>query len=267
HNYIINYIISIVINYIGEGSKPIFDREEIKKATKINEIEERHTAAIDGEQQSDSTDKSQTSSLLSSILYDSEYLSFDQFSPKSHTRSLMEENLTATDIVIDRVNILVKEKTEIEIVTDPENEEEIKIEIETNPENEEETEIEIETNPENEEETEIEIETDLENEKILHRIMSSHQYTCQTEIEIETNPKNEKMLHRIMSSHQYTCLNLPPSPIVVSPMVPFRGQVPLWQEGRHSALMAPVRPFPPWFIPPDMYRLRPPPPNPRYGPF
>jgi len=47
-------------------------------------------------------------------------------------------------------------------------------------------------------------------------------------------------------------------------MVPFRGQVPPMGRGRHSALMvrAPVRPFPPRFIPPDMYRLGPPPPNP-----
>lgn len=40
-----------VINYIGEGSKPIFDREEIKKAAQINEVEERRTVvAVDGEQ-------------------------------------------------------------------------------------------------------------------------------------------------------------------------------------------------------------------------
>lgn len=40
-----------VINYIGEGCKPIFDREEIKKAAKINEVEERRTVvAVDGEQ-------------------------------------------------------------------------------------------------------------------------------------------------------------------------------------------------------------------------
>lgn len=41
-----------VLNYIGEGRKPIFDREEIKKAViKTNEVEERRTVvAIDKEQ-------------------------------------------------------------------------------------------------------------------------------------------------------------------------------------------------------------------------
>ncbi|XP_067211021.1 uncharacterized protein [Linepithema humile] len=61
--------------------------------------------------------------------------------------------------------------------------------------------------------------------------------------------------------------SFPPRPIVVSPMVPFRGQVPSMGRSRHPGLMAPVRPFSPRFIPPDMYRLGPPPPNPRYGPY
>ncbi|XP_011705096.1 PREDICTED: uncharacterized protein LOC105460350, partial [Wasmannia auropunctata] len=40
------------MNYIGEGCKPIFDREELKKTiSKINEVEERRTVvAIDKEQ-------------------------------------------------------------------------------------------------------------------------------------------------------------------------------------------------------------------------
>lgn len=42
---------------------------------------------------------------------------------------------------------------------------------------------------------------------------------------------------------------------MVGPLVPIRGQVPLGT--RH--MMGPLRPFPPRFIPPDMYRLRPPP--------
>lgn len=37
-----------IINYTGEGCKPIFEREEIKKA--VNEVEEQRTVvAIDGE--------------------------------------------------------------------------------------------------------------------------------------------------------------------------------------------------------------------------
>ncbi|XP_018302462.1 female-specific protein transformer [Mycetomoellerius zeteki] len=56
--------------------------------------------------------------------------------------------------------------------------------------------------------------------------------------------------------------SFPPRPIVVSPMVPLRGQIPPMGRGRHPTLMAPVRPFPPRF-PPDMYRLGHPPPNPK----
>lgn len=40
---------------------------------------------------------------------------------------------------------------------------------------------------------------------------------------------------------------------MVRPWVPMRGQVP---GSRH---IGPLTPFPPRFIPPDMYRLRPPP--------
>jgi len=54
--------------------------------------------------------------------------------------------------------------------------------------------------------------------------------------------------------------SFPPRPIVVSPMVPLRGQIPTMGRGRH--LMAPIRPFPPRFVPPDMYRLGHPPLNP-----
>jgi len=51
---VLDYFSSLnnVINYIGEGCKPIFDREELKKViNKTNEIEERRTVvAIDKEQ-------------------------------------------------------------------------------------------------------------------------------------------------------------------------------------------------------------------------
>jgi len=42
-----------VINHIGEGCKPIFDREEIKMAiVKTNEVEERHTVVTVDKDQS-----------------------------------------------------------------------------------------------------------------------------------------------------------------------------------------------------------------------
>ncbi|KAG7209288.1 hypothetical protein KM043_015401 [Ampulex compressa] len=59
--------------------------------------------------------------------------------------------------------------------------------------------------------------------------------------------------------------NFPLRPIVVGPLVPLRGQVPLGR-GRHPQLMGPVRSFPPRFLPPDMYRMGAPP-NPRFGPI
>ncbi|XP_061928985.1 female-specific protein transformer-like isoform X1 [Apis cerana] len=73
--------------------------------------------------------------------------------------------------------------------------------------------------------------------------------------------------HRIIPSHYIEQIpvpvyygNFPPRPIMVRPWVPMRGQVP---GSRH---IGPLTPFPPRFIPPDMYRLRPPP-NPRFGPM
>lgn len=44
---------------------------------------------------------------------------------------------------------------------------------------------------------------------------------------------------------------------MVSPLVPVRGHVPLGGS-RHFPMMGPIRPFPPRFAPPSMYRLRPP---------
>lgn len=57
--------------------------------------------------------------------------------------------------------------------------------------------------------------------------------------------------------------NFPPRPIIVNPMVTIpRGQVPPLGRGRHPPLMAPVRPFPPRFGPPELYRMGHPTPNP-----
>ncbi|XP_031850471.1 feminizer isoform X2 [Nomia melanderi] len=60
--------------------------------------------------------------------------------------------------------------------------------------------------------------------------------------------------------------NFPPRPIMMGPLVPIRGQVPLGSN-RHPTMIGPLRgPFPPRFIPSDMYRLRSPQ-NPRFGPM
>ncbi|XP_014483787.1 PREDICTED: RNA-binding protein 25-like [Dinoponera quadriceps] len=61
---------------------------------------------------------------------------------------------------------------------------------------------------------------------------------------------------------------LPPRPLLMSPMVPIpRGQFPLLRGRRHPSLMAPVRSFPPQFIPPDVYRMELPVPNIKYKPM
>ncbi|XP_032689076.1 serine/threonine-protein kinase fray2-like [Odontomachus brunneus] len=61
--------------------------------------------------------------------------------------------------------------------------------------------------------------------------------------------------------------NFPPRPIMVSPMITIpRGQIPPLVRGQHPPLMTPVRPFPPRFGPPDMYRIPPSTSNPKSRP-
>ncbi|XP_078045403.1 feminizer [Augochlora pura] len=59
--------------------------------------------------------------------------------------------------------------------------------------------------------------------------------------------------------------HFPPRPIMMAPMVPIRSQVPMGSS-RHPSMMGPLRPFAPRFILPDVHRLRAPP-NPRFGPM
>ncbi|CAL7946943.1 unnamed protein product [Xylocopa violacea] len=59
--------------------------------------------------------------------------------------------------------------------------------------------------------------------------------------------------------------NFPPRPMMVGPLVPIREQIPLGGS-RHPPIMSPFAPFAPRFIPPNMYRFRPPP-TPRFGPM
>ncbi|XP_025267637.1 uncharacterized protein DDB_G0284459 isoform X2 [Camponotus floridanus] len=254
----------------GEGSKPIFDREEIEKATKINEIEERHTAAIDGEQQSDSTDKSQTSSLLSSILYDSEYLSFDQFSPKSHTRSLMEEK-SYCDRYRDRSSEHSRKRKDRNRDSDRSRKRRRDKDRDRDKSRERRRDRDRDRDKSRERRRDRDRDRDRSRERkdvAPHYVEPPIHVPDRDRDRDKSKERKDVAPHYVESPiHVPIYYNLPPSPIVVSPMVPFRGQVPPMARGRHSALMAPVRPFPPWFIPPDMYRLRPPPPNPRYGPF
>ncbi|XP_076233052.1 uncharacterized protein LOC143178349 isoform X2 [Calliopsis andreniformis] len=58
---------------------------------------------------------------------------------------------------------------------------------------------------------------------------------------------------------------IPPTHYIEPVPVPIYYGVPLGSS-RHPFMMTPMRPFPPRFGPPDIYRLRPPP-NPRFGPM
>ncbi|XP_060812873.1 zinc finger CCCH domain-containing protein 13-like isoform X1 [Bombus pascuorum] len=87
----------------------------------------------------------------------------------------------------------------------------------------------------------------------------------------ERRERDRSREHRIPPSHYIEQIpvpvyygDFPPRPIMVGPLVPIRGQVPPLGGTRH--MMGPLRPFPPRFIPPDIYRLRPPL-NPRFRPM
>ncbi|XP_043684415.1 female-specific protein transformer-like [Vespula pensylvanica] len=57
-----------------------------------------------------------------------------------------------------------------------------------------------------------------------------------------------------------------PRPMMVGPMMPLRGQIPIARGRIPPSVMGPIRPFPPRFVPPNVYRLGPPP-NYRFGPM
>nr|BAO48217.1 feminizer [Camponotus japonicus] len=248
----------------GEGCKPIFDREEIKKATKINEIEERRTVvAVDGEQ-SVSTSKSQIfkkrSSSLSPTLYGSEYLSSHQSRYRTDTKHQDNRAEFRDHHKNNGRNSIEKHREYKEKYTERDAHK-----YTNRSRSRERDSRKSHTRPL--------IEERSYRDRYRDR-SSEHSHERRDRDKDRDRDRDRSRERRDVASHYIEppihvpiYYNLPPRPIVVSPMVPFRGQVPPMGRGRHSALMAPVRPFPPRFIPPDMYRLGPPPPNPRYGPF
>ncbi|KAM0733428.1 hypothetical protein ACS0PU_012977 [Formica fusca] len=250
----------------GEGCKPIFDREEIKKAAKINEVEERRTViAVDGEQ-SVSTSKPQTSKKHSSSLsptYSSRYLSSHQ--SRYRTDSKYQDN--RTEFRDHHKNIgrssIEKHREYKEKYTERDAH---KYNINRSRSRERDS-RKSHSRPLIEERSYRDRYRDRSNERFRERRDRDRDKDRDRDRD-RSRERRDVAPHYIEPPiHVPIYYNLPPRPIVVSSMVPFRGQVPPMGRGRHSALMAPVRPFPPRFIPPDMYRLGPPPPNPRYGPF
>ncbi|XP_070167492.1 uncharacterized protein [Polyergus mexicanus] len=248
----------------GEGSKPIFDRKELKEAAKINKVEDRHTdVAIDGEQ-SVSISKPQTFKKHSSSLsptYSSRYLSSHQSRFK-----LIHNNYRFLKIRF----LLHFRRSSIEKYREYKDKYTKRDAHKYN----------INRSRSRERESRKSHSRSLIEEK-SYRDRSSDRSSERFRERRDRDTDRDKDRDRDRSRerrdvaphyieppiHVPIYYNLPPRPIVVSSMVPFRGQVPPMGRGRHSALMAPVRPFPPRFIPPDMYRLGPPPPNSRYGPF
>ncbi|CAL1684242.1 unnamed protein product [Lasius platythorax] len=251
----------------GEGSKPIFDREEIKKPViKINEVEERRTVvAVDGEQ-SVSTSKPQTSKKHSPSLsppYSSGYLSSHQ--SRYRTDSKRQDN-----------------RTEFRDHHKNNGRSSIEKHREYKEKYAERDAYKYNTNRSRSRERDSHkshSRSIMEERSYRDRYRdrsNEHSRERRDRDRDKDRDRDRSRERRDVAPHYieppihvpFYAYNLPPRPIVVSPMVPFpRGQVPPMGRGRHSGLMAPVRPFPPRFIPPDMYRLGPPPPNPRYGPF
>ncbi|KAL6264393.1 hypothetical protein P5V15_004502 [Pogonomyrmex californicus] len=276
----------------GEGCKPIFDREEIKKAAiKTNEIEERRTVVAVDKEQSASTSKLHTSRKCSLSLspirnhrqiYNTGYLS----SYQSRHMDLKSQNNKTDNHGIhrnDRRSSIEKHRDYKEKYTERDVSKHIinrSRSRERNPH----------SRPFLEERSYRERYRERSKERSLERRTRDRDRNRDRDRDKDgdrdrardrerdrdrSRNKDRSREQRNVTPHYIESPipvpiyygSFPPRPIVVSPMVPLRGQIPPIGRGRHPALMAPVRPFPPRFVPPDMYRLGHPPPNPRYGPF
>ncbi|XP_029164914.1 pre-mRNA-splicing factor CWC25-like isoform X2 [Nylanderia fulva] len=245
----------------GEGTKPIFDREEIKKAvTKTNEVEERRTVvAVDGEQSVLS--KPQTSKKRSSSpTYSPGYLSSHQ--SRYRTDLKRQDNRTEFRDHHQNNGSSIEKRREYKEKYAERDAHKYNTNRSRSRERDsgkshsrsmmEERSYRDRYRDRSSEHSRERRDRDRDRDKDRDRDRSKE--------------RRDVTPHYIEPPiHVPIYYNLPPRPIVVGPMVPFRGQVPPMGRGRH--VMAPVRPFPPRFIPPDLYRLGPPPPNPRYGPF
>nr|BDE68830.1 transformer female isoform [Vollenhovia emeryi] len=273
----------------GEGCKPIFDREDIKKATiKPNEVEERRTVVAIDKEPSASTIKSRTSrrrslsqSPIRTRIYSSEYPSSYQSRHridlkhqdnktdsyhirKNEGRSSLEKHREYKEKYVEGDaskhdtnrsrsrevhNSYSRSFLEEKSYRDRYRERSSERCYERR-----ERDRDRERNRDRDRDRDRERDRDRDRNKDRDR----------------SRERREIAPHYIESPIPVPIYygSFPPRPIVVSPMVPLgpRGQMPPMARGRHPALMAPVRPFPPRF-PPDMYRLGHPPPNPRFGPF
>ncbi|KAL6264394.1 hypothetical protein P5V15_004503 [Pogonomyrmex californicus] len=269
----------------GEGCKPIFDREEIKKVTiKTNEVEERRTVVAVDKEQSASSRRLYTrkrSLSLSPIrnheqTYSSGYLSSYQ---SRHMDLKGQDNKTDNRDIHrhDKRSSIEKHRDYKEKYTERDVSKHIANRSRSRDRN-------SYSRPFLEEKAYCERYRERSKERSLERGNRDRDRDRDKDGDGDRDRDRDRdenrnkdrsreqknvTLHYIESPIPVPIYygSFPPRPIVVSPMVPLRRQIPPMGRGRHPALMAPIRPFLPRFVPPDMYRLGHPPPNPRYGPF
>ncbi|XP_011687030.1 PREDICTED: uncharacterized protein DDB_G0287625-like [Wasmannia auropunctata] len=242
-------------NYIGEGSKPIFDREELKKTTnKTNEVEERRIVVAIDKEQSASPIKLHTSKRRSSSLspvrnrvYNSGYPSSYQ---SSHRMDLKHGDKTEK---CDGRSSLEERREYKEKYTERDaNKHDINRSHSREPRN-------SHSRSFMEERSYRDRYRERSKKRFYERSDRERERERERNRERDKDSTSDRDRSRerrnIESSIPIHYSSFPPRPIVVGPMVPLRGQIPPMARGRHPPLMASVRPFPPRF-PSDMYRLR-----------
>ncbi|XP_018378485.1 PREDICTED: serine/threonine-protein kinase fray2-like isoform X3 [Trachymyrmex cornetzi] len=254
----------------GEGCKPIFDREELKKViNKTNEIEERRTVVAIDKEQSASTIKSRSlrkrSLSLSPIRnrvysgYPSSYQSSRRVDLKHQDK--IEKCDTRKD---DGRSDLEKRREYKEKYTERDGANKHDTNRSRSRERNSHSRPFIEERSYRDRYRERSNERSYERrDRDRERNRERDRNRDRTKTRDRSRERRDIAPHYIESPIPVPIYygSFPPRPIVVSPMVPLRGQIPPMGRGRHPTLMAPVRPFPPRF-PPDMYRLGHPPPNP-----
>ncbi|XP_026823655.1 uncharacterized protein DDB_G0283697 isoform X2 [Ooceraea biroi] len=240
-----------------EGSKPIFDRAEIKQSkSNVNEVEEQRTVvAIDRNQSASS--KSHTSRRRSSSLsplrnrsYSPAHLSFDQSRPRRDSKYRESARIDYRDYhKIDGGNGIEKHRDYKEKY----------VERDASKRN-----INRSRSRERDSHSRQCMEEKPYRDRYYDRSSERSHERRERERDRNRNKRESRSRERRdLTPHYIEPVHVPiyysnfPRPIVVSPMVPVRGQIPPMGRGRH--LMAPVRPFSPRFVPPDMYRFGPPP--------
>ncbi|XP_061928989.1 female-specific protein transformer-like isoform X3 [Apis cerana] len=228
----------------GEGSKPIFEREEIKNVlTKTNEITEHRTVLAVNIEKSE----------LYLIILENETKTCKKYAISSNSLRSRSRSFQRTSSCHSRERSCSRDRSREYKKKDRRYDQ---------LHNVEEKHLRERTSRRRYSRSREREQKSYKNEREYREYRETSRERSRDRRERERSRK-----HRIIPSHYIEQIpvpvyygNFPPRPIMVRPWVPMRGQVP---GSRH---IGPLTPFPPRFIPPDMYRLRPPP-NPRFGPM